>query len=396
MAYSVDWITKIITIPVTDLTLVSGTRYQLNLENFLYEIRRLEWDFADGLWAPKILEHSNIRTDFAGANYAAFDEVVNGYTVTIGPGPTRVDLVGSNNNIADVINNTDIILTSANSAGLTNINEIRSTAFNQSVVIDPNSTNTGIVYPLGTRKKPINNWADALAIAEREAITRFDIVADTVLTTGDFSKGYAFYADSPFITLHVENAANVANCDFYNVTLSGQLDGVNIVRECPVGLVTSVSGIFEKCAFSGNITLSGDTFVFESYSQIAGAGYPTFTCGEHNITFRQYGGSAGLAGTTAGHISSCGIYGGRLIIEASCTGGEIHARGEPFDIRQLQSADIVIDETEGAKVNKIHAANFHRRKHDTASKTITIFEADNITPLYVFDAPDDLSDITPQ
>lgn len=117
MAYSVDWVAQEITIPVSDLTLVSGTRYQLSLSDFHVELRRLESAFDDGLWAPQILDHTNPKLDFAGADYAAFDEVINGYVVLIGAGATRVDLIGSNNNILDVLVPTGVAVASFNSAG---------------------------------------------------------------------------------------------------------------------------------------------------------------------------------------------------------------------------------------------------------------------------------------
>lgn len=118
MAYTVDWIAKVITIPVGDLTLISGTYYSLSMQDFHEEIRRLEWEFDDGLWAPQILEHTNTRLDFVGANYAPFDEIINGYTVEFGAGPTRVDLLGSNNNIVDVLIPSGVSVVPSNSAGL--------------------------------------------------------------------------------------------------------------------------------------------------------------------------------------------------------------------------------------------------------------------------------------
>jgi len=118
VAYSVNWVTKVLTIPTADLTLVSGTRYKLLMSDFLAECRRLEWDFAEGLWAPPILDHSNTRVDFAGVDYAPFDEVVNGYTVQVTGAATRVDLIGSNNNIIDVLIATGVSVVPNNSAGL--------------------------------------------------------------------------------------------------------------------------------------------------------------------------------------------------------------------------------------------------------------------------------------
>ena len=123
MTYVVNWVARIVTIPVGDLTLVSGSRYRLEMSDFHKEIRRLEWEFDDGLWAAQILDHTIPKLDFVGTDYAAFDEVVNGYTVKFDVGPTRVDLVGSNNNIVDVLVVTGISVVPSNTAGLVRTGE---------------------------------------------------------------------------------------------------------------------------------------------------------------------------------------------------------------------------------------------------------------------------------
>lgn len=117
MAYSVNWITKVISIPTSDLTLVSGTRYRLEMSAFLSEIRRLEWSRDDGLWAEQILDHTNAKT-LAGATFAPLDEIINGYTIQFTGVATRVDLVGTNNNVVDVLVPTGVSVVPSNSAGL--------------------------------------------------------------------------------------------------------------------------------------------------------------------------------------------------------------------------------------------------------------------------------------
>jgi len=118
MPYSVDWVSKTISIPASDLTLVSGTRYRLYASDFLIEIRRLEVEFNEGLWAPQILDHTNPKLDFAGSNYAGFDEVINGYVLIFDPSITRVDLIGSNSNIIDSYIANGVSIVPGNSAGL--------------------------------------------------------------------------------------------------------------------------------------------------------------------------------------------------------------------------------------------------------------------------------------
>jgi hypothetical protein len=119
VAYTVNWVTKVITIPASDLVLVSGLRYRLEAPAFTAEIRRLEWEFGGGLWAEQILERDNTRFDFSGVDYAPFEKVVNGYTIEFVGGMTRVDLLGSNCNIADVLIANGVTVVPSNSAGNT-------------------------------------------------------------------------------------------------------------------------------------------------------------------------------------------------------------------------------------------------------------------------------------
>jgi len=118
MSYAVTWNTGNVFIPVADMILVSGSVYNLDMLAFHEEIRRLEWEFTEGLAWPEILDHVNPKLDFAGADYAGFDEIINGYTITFDPLATRVNLIGSNNNIVDVFIVNGVSVVPSNSAGL--------------------------------------------------------------------------------------------------------------------------------------------------------------------------------------------------------------------------------------------------------------------------------------
>jgi hypothetical protein len=120
VSYTINWLTKVISIPSSDLVTVSSRRFRLDMVNFLAEVRRLEWSFVDGFWAEAITEHSNTRPDFAGIDYAPFDEIINGYTIEFDPVTAdRVDLLGSNNNIVDVLISNGVTVVPSNSAGNT-------------------------------------------------------------------------------------------------------------------------------------------------------------------------------------------------------------------------------------------------------------------------------------
>ena len=117
MAYTVDWVTKIVTIPLSDLTLVSGVNYSLDADVVHDELRRLEWTFVDGLWAPAIVEYTLTKV-LSGLSYSPVVEMINGYTWDVASSNINISLIGANNNLLDTyIPGNGISVLANNSAG---------------------------------------------------------------------------------------------------------------------------------------------------------------------------------------------------------------------------------------------------------------------------------------
>jgi len=117
MSYSVNWTTKVITIPLADLTLISGSNYSLDAGDFWIEMRRLEASPSDGLWAEQAVEYVNTQT-LSGIEYVAIVKVINGYTWDTDTTDINISLLGSNNNLLDVfIPGDGVSVLANNSAG---------------------------------------------------------------------------------------------------------------------------------------------------------------------------------------------------------------------------------------------------------------------------------------
>lgn len=251
------------------------------------------------------------------------------------------------------------------------------------------------LVPIGTRKQPSNNMADALTIADREGLRTFKLISDLTLSGTDLSGGYKFIGDSPFYTLTALASADITNCNMENLTLAGEMDGLNLVENCSLNAITSLSGFVFRAAFKSTLSLSGETHFFDCYSQVAGSGYPVVSTNGHEVGIRNYRGSVGLAAVTGGNVSA-GVVGGRLLLDNTCTGGTVHVRAEPFEVIDNSAGTTVLDEAEGEKSRKVHDAHYLRRRYDSGANTITLYAADGVTPLYVFDTNADQSDINPQ
>jgi hypothetical protein len=116
MTISINWATKVITVPQADLTFVSAGKYQLDVDAFRLNLKDIE-DSVEGQSFPDTHRHST-QTILSGVAYARQFEIINGYTVTFEDGQYTVECVGANHNIGDVKNVNQVSLIIGNSAGL--------------------------------------------------------------------------------------------------------------------------------------------------------------------------------------------------------------------------------------------------------------------------------------
>ena len=166
MAISINWPTGVINIPRDDLTLIQSTPTEireLDINWFRLTLKDLE-DNPDGMPFPKTHQH-NTEVEVGGLTLARVVEILPPYTITFEDGQYAVNLVGANSNIGDRVNVNQVSIRPQNSAGLITTIAIENGEFNEKVTIDPDSPNTGTIYPTGTQRKPVNNVADAVAIA---------------------------------------------------------------------------------------------------------------------------------------------------------------------------------------------------------------------------------------
>jgi hypothetical protein len=113
---TVNWSSRVIFVPQSDLTPVSGALYELDVDVLRLALKDIE-DAADGMSFPDTHRH-NTQVTLSGVTYARTFEVINGYTVEFEDGQYAVRLVGANHNIADVKVANQVSLIIGNSAGL--------------------------------------------------------------------------------------------------------------------------------------------------------------------------------------------------------------------------------------------------------------------------------------
>lgn len=360
MAITVDWASwpYLITIPQSDLTLVTGTRYQITVD-FLWQLLRDFSDSPEAAGMPVLY-----RRTAATASTPAITEINDpAYSAEFENGSYSVDIINGNTNFRDVEEKNNVSVGTNNTTGFIDPTFLELGLFNGMVCIDAaNATGTatagvgktpgGLI--IGTRQAPSDNRVDALAIAVARGINTFNLMSDLILTGGDYSAGYTWTADRRQLTLTADVAANVTGNSMTALSVAGEMDGLNSITRADIQAVTNLSGDVFQCHLESTMGVTGQTQFDQCTSSVAGSGYPKITSiAASEVIVRDMRGSLGLADMTGG-THSIGVYGGRLVIEASCSGGTVHVRGDPYEIVDLSGGAVtILNETSAIKVTEL-------------------------------------------
>jgi hypothetical protein len=174
MAITVDWSTKTFFVPQADLTLVSGTLYEMNTEtDFRQAINAIMAD-EDGIVFEDPIDH-NTTYSVAGVTYARKIEVINGYNITLTPDSQwTVRLTGSNNNLFDVengiLNQNQVQVIANNSAGLI-ITGTSGLTPTESAQLSAMSTNVASILKLETGRWKIDTATNQMIFYDDDGVT---------------------------------------------------------------------------------------------------------------------------------------------------------------------------------------------------------------------------------
>ena len=362
MATTIDFSTKIISVPRADMTLIQSTPTeirQLSIDQFRLDLKAI---LATIVGIPNPDTHiRNPSVTVGGVVLASVIEMINGYTVTFEDGQYAVNLAGANSNIADVVNVNQVSVRSANSAGLQDLSTLLTAAY-QGQVVFSTSGQAGTAIPVGTRATPVNNFPDAITLANKLGIRRIQLATSATLLSGANAQGKVFAGDNATVdTLQLRSGADVTDCGFENLTVSGILDGNNIFKNCTVSDVSYVNGILQECSLTGTISVDGtaQANIINCWSGTAGISdsqLVTIDMGGagNSLALRNYSGGLKITNYSGGGAITLDFSSGRVVIDSTCTGGEIGIRGISEVTDNSAAGCTVLDETVNSSLEIIN------------------------------------------
>lgn len=272
-----------------------------------------------------------------------------------------------------------VIKTASVSATLQEQADIEYSSFDHGVSIDVLSSNSGIIFPTGTPRQPVNNLVDAITIANTRGFIRLFIHGDLTVGATENIDGFELVGDEVAKTkITVTAGASTVKSEFTRCTLTGDVSGAIAVREAILDNIDNIGStvtdiIFETCLV--NLAtyqfLSSGTkkIVFSnSASGIGGHGGPTldFNGAASTLVVADWHGGLKLAGITQG-MHTINISSGHITVEASCTAGTLVVHGVTmfddnstgtfiFDTSGIVNEDTIADQVWAEVIDSVFTA----------------------------------------
>jgi len=437
MTITVNPITGVIYVPKVDTVLVQASPTeirQLDLNIFRLALRDIEEDVHMRPW-PRTHDH-NADVTVGGVTLADVLEILEPYTVTFEDGQYAVNLVGANSNVGDRINVNQVSVRSANSAGLVALTDIYNSTEAIKRLIEnlrPHHTGVGNIWywsPYAgsdtldgkAPESAVKTFAQAHSLA---ASNNHDIILamaenplGRTITTESIvvTKNYLFVrgpgrdfevnaADDNLDAVRLDGAGNSFSGAVVTTSPTSTKWAIHATNEFPlikdVWVADAVNGVhFEdgEYAVADNVKMHHNLGIGLKFSGTAKH------CDIIDCHVGSNGSDGVLVDLTGGH--EVNLLGSTTIHSNGGYGVNVTAGSEGLIIgRTVSLFNNVLgdlnDQGTGTidhsrQLQQVHEAHYNRRKHDKDANTITIYAADNVTPLRVFDADATLSDITPQ
>jgi hypothetical protein len=357
MAISINWATKVITIPQADLTFLGGTSYALNTDTFRLALKDLE-DSPEGMPYPDTHRHNTV-VSLGGLQYARIIEIINGYTITFENGSYSVSLIGSNNNILDVTNLNNVAVRSNNSAGLVQMQEIQQSSFEGKVWIKSSGGTAGTAYPIGTGQRPVSNLADAKFIAALRGIDDYGIIGNLTIGATDDVTALIFEGQGATLnvartTVTLTQGCITTNSQWHHCKITGYQGGESLYHDCVIDGLDNAHCIYERCGLMDGTTRgytirqtsavsSGHASYFKECYSDEGTAILDRNGARLNVTFDGWHGRLKIINQNhATQSGQCWIHmnGGTLIVDATCTKGIVTVTGFGTLINQSQGTEV--------------------------------------------------------
>lgn len=215
---------------------------------------------------------------------------------------------------------------------LVDARDLQHMSFHGGVHLDIINGTSGVSYPRGTQREPVDNLTDAKAIAATNNFATIFILGDFNFISTDILTGFVVVGESIDLSaVDIDVDAVVNTCEFSRMTLTGTIDNDTVVSDCLVDGLDLRNGTVVRCQLKGTIAISGtaDLQFINCASAVIGTATPVIDMGGDGpaLGVRGYNGGLALRNKTGSGSVSIDLTSGQVIVEDTVTTGTILLRG---------------------------------------------------------------------
>ena len=352
MAISVNYSSSpwLITIPQSDLTLDTGTKYNLTVDVFWGLLKDYS-DSADSTPYPIMFTRTA-----ATASTPSITEIDGTYyALEFEDGAYSVNIIEGNTNVRDVEVKNQVSVGTNNTTGFINPTFLESGLFDGYVCIDETNGVTGTSKTaagdvIGTRSAPSNNQADAMTIAADRGFYAIKALGTITLTGAASLDNYRLKGDNNAQSHIIFTTADTGDIAIEDAEFSGGMNGALYARDCSVGIVTGVGCTtnatdFIRCSFSGSVIMRADNTQAVNLLDCQAEDNNEFILDVNgtvgNISIHGYRDRIKIINVTsvvAIHFTGAGA---EITLDSTCTAGSIEVHG---DTNIIDNSTMTVDD----------------------------------------------------
>lgn len=236
--------------------------------------------------------------------------------------------------------------------------EIEYSSFEGGVSIDAVS---GSDSNIGSRQYPVQTTARAVEVLTEKGFKK--VYVDSTMTfnsNANFDSCVILGYNKLTKILTIDPDANVSNCIYKNLTVTGTLDNESMLEDCIVTDIDYIEGDIHRCEIIGTLVIKGTSGleVYDSYSGRQGTADPAIIdmdSSAKNVAIHNWSGHMKIKNMTAGVLGISCSGGAHIKLESTCTGGMIHLMGN-FKLIDQSAGSVVKTEyqlTPASIANKV-------------------------------------------
>lgn len=252
------------------------------------------------------------------AGFVTLDSTISAGTIIV----SGIGLLADNSTGTAVIN-TD---------GILNADKISQSSWvvnSDTVSIDVTSGNSGVLWPVGNKLNPVNNIADAIAIANNIGANKLHITGTLTLVSGDDVSGFTILADRSLGNAVIVDGAITNKTYFQDVTVSGVMNGSVRYTTCVMGQIDNFDGGAKNCLLTNtiNITGNGANYFTDCDTYFTGSNYIEINIGDKLLNIIRCRGGFNFTNYTGSSAVTCDFASAQILIDSTCVSGIIVISG---------------------------------------------------------------------